>query len=193
MADGPNRAHVALSRIAPRQLLRLKSWLPRNVASPAPAIDALALPMRVGEIVGTRMRVLCLGPGEWLAIAPAGSIGAAQLRDRDAQMASQGIALVDASHALEGWLLQGAAAREVLAVSCGVDVHPARFPPGRCVRTRFTQIAAVIVHRDDGDGYELLVARSHADYLHDWLEDALSLTDSAGPRTPGAVSFKVAS
>jgi heterotetrameric sarcosine oxidase gamma subunit len=53
-----------------------------------------------------------------------------------------------------------------------VDFHPAKFPAGRCVRTRLAQVPVVIVHLEHSTGYELYGARSHADYLLAWLRDA---------------------
>ena len=184
---------LVMTSIAPRQLLRLKSWLPRDASSAQPSFGDLLLPTRVGDIAGATTRALCLGPTEWLLIAPAGTHDDAALRALDVRMAGQGIALVDASDALSGVLLQGAAARDVLAGACGIDLHPARFPAGRCVRTRFAQVATVIVHRGDAEGYELLVARSHADYLQDWLDDAISLEAGSAHGNPVAMPMRVAS
>jgi len=51
-----------------------------------------------------------------------------------------------------------------------LDLHPDAFAAGRCAQTLLAGVT-VIVHRHAG-GFDLLVARSHAEYLWAWLADA---------------------
>ena len=174
MADLDTRGPlIGISPIPQRVLLRLKSWLPLQAAPAAPVVvGGLVLPTTVGDSVGGALRLHCLGPAEWLMVVAPGSLGSTATRDLEHALSLQGVAVVDASHGLAGFALLGPAARELLSMGCGVDFHPAKFPAGRCVRTRLAQVPVVIVHPDHATGYELYVARSHADYLLDWLGDA---------------------
>lgn len=70
-------------------------------------------------------------------------------------------ALVDQSDAWTHLLLEGAAARDVLARWVPVDLSPAACPPGSARRTLLGHMAALILH-PGGDRFEILVFRSMA-------------------------------
>ncbi len=64
----------------------------------------------------------------------------------------------------DGWarlVLEGAAARDVLARLVPIDLSPAACPPGSARRTLLGHMPALILHRG-GDGFEILVYRSMA-------------------------------
>lgn len=174
MADSdPGRPMIEIAALPPQVMLRLKSWRSPPAAAVAPVrVGGHALPAGVGDMAGEALRVHGLAPAEWLLVADPASLDGAAIRRLEGELAAQGVAVVDASHALVGFSLQGAAAREVLCRGSGIDFHPARFPSSRCARTRLAQVAVVVVHARPPDCYELYVARSHADYLYAWLRDA---------------------
>jgi sarcosine oxidase subunit gamma len=67
--------------------------------------------------------------------------------------------------------LWGAAAREVLASGCAIDLHPRAFGSGRCAQTLIAR-AGVILHQfTDEPRYRLYVRPSFARYLAEWLTD----------------------
>jgi sarcosine oxidase subunit gamma len=115
--------------------------------------------------------VLWLGPDEWLIVAPderkEEMIGT--LRDT---LGAQHAAVTDVSEARTVIGLAGAKAREVMMKSCSLDLHPSVFAPGQCAQSTLAK-AQIILHQvDDGPTYDLYVARSFAEYLWAWLEDA---------------------
>jgi sarcosine oxidase, subunit gamma len=64
----------------------------------------------------------------------------------------------------------------VLAKGTPLDLDLRAFPPGRCAGTLLAK-ASVLIHlldEDSGRGpsFDVYVARSFADYLWTWLEDA---------------------
>jgi sarcosine oxidase subunit gamma len=146
-------------------ILHLKTW------KRAPA----SLPSLVSS-AGAGARLLALGPAEWLMISE--SLDGPGLHAAVADLArSHGMAAVDLSQGMAGLKLQGAAARDVLASGCGLDLHPRAFPVGCCTRTRLAQLAVVIECTHPEPQYELYVGASYLAYLKAWLEDAANFEE----------------
>jgi sarcosine oxidase subunit gamma len=161
--DRSNRVTpLDLRRLAPgRAIVHLKSWNPAS--SPALA------PIERGDV-----RVLALGPGEWLLMSD--SMDGADLHASVAASAvAQGIAAIDLSDGLAGLELEGTAAPDVLATACGLDLHPNAFAAGACTRTRLAQLRVVIACTRSAPTYELHVGTSYLPYLESWLTDAISV------------------
>jgi sarcosine oxidase subunit gamma len=117
------------------------------------------------------VRLLRLGPGEWLAISDA--IAGPTLEDRlRRHVGGQNIAAVDLSCALKALRVDGLAARELLAKGCGLDLHPNFFPAGRATRTRLAQLAVIVDCVDPTSRFDLYVGRSYLTWLRSWLVDA---------------------
>jgi sarcosine oxidase subunit gamma len=166
-----------------RTALRLKSWLPEYTSGAKPVvIGGWEFPSNVGTTKSGPMRVLCVGPGEWLLISHENEAsGARPYMETDPP--TPGIALADLTSGLVGLEVQGSGVREVLSKGCGLDLDPRSFPPGRCARTRFAQIPVVVECLDDPPRYQLYIARSYLHYLQSWLADAAVEFggDSRGP------------
>jgi len=157
--------------------VRLKSWDSCATTDPSVLAPHLRLPTEVGAaLAGSALGAellpaifaLCLGPGEWFLLSfeqPAQQLLAALARPHPSAV------LVDLTAALATFELSGSSTRDLLAMGCGLDLHPSSFPPGRCARTRFAQIA-LIVHCRGATRFELHVGRSYAGYLEEWLRDA---------------------
>jgi sarcosine oxidase subunit gamma len=143
-------------------------------------------------------RVLTLGPQEWLVVGPDG--GAAELSDRlrTALAADDSIpngstpdsptlpastpasSIVDVSGNRTTLELAGPAAREVLAKGCSIDLHPRAFQPGDCAQTTVSKVNVLLYQVDELPTYHLLVRGSFAQYLADWLLDAMAEFRSEG-------------
>jgi sarcosine oxidase subunit gamma len=65
--------------------------------------------------------------------------------------------------------LLGAAARRLLTKGCTLDLHPGVFGPGQCAQTGLAKAGVLIRPLPDNSGYDLIVRRSFADYLWQWL------------------------
>ena len=59
----------------------------------------------------------------------------------------------------------------VLAMGCGIDLHPDVFQTGQCVRTNFAMVPLFIVAVGDNQ-FDLYLDRSFTHYLVDWCNDA---------------------
>jgi sarcosine oxidase, subunit gamma len=161
-AEQPASPPVRIEQLNVRAILRLTSW--------SGALSDAELPRKVGTTVPGAVRVLCIAPTEWLVISHVQ--GASNLREAFSPgLLAEGGVLVDLTDGIAAFEVEGAAARDVLAQGCGLDFHAKSFPPGRCARTRFAQIAVVIDCIDESR-FELYVSRSYAHYLQAWLLDA---------------------
>src|SRR5262249_10884522 len=94
----------------------------------------------------------------------------------------------DVSSALARFRVGGPDARAILAQGTGLDLHPDRFGPERCARTRFAEIPLLIRCVDQGTSFECIVQASLTDYLSRWLAEATASgptpSGSAGARPP---------
>ena len=60
---------------------------------------------------------------------------------------------------------------QLVSMGGGLDLHPSQFSLGRCARTRFVALPAVL--RCAGHtNFECIVVASYQDYLLAWLADA---------------------
>jgi sarcosine oxidase subunit gamma len=179
---------IRLGEIPYRAQVNLR--LPAQAAA-ADAIGGelgVALPTSPGDVgrAGERS-VLCLGPDEWLVLGPPGADLAARLRSR----AGAGPAsVVDVSAQCTTILVAGPGARDLLAHGCALDLHPSRFPGGRCAQTMLAHAQVILMAVEPPPiqapliespatepppaelAYHVLVRSSFAWYLAQWLEDA---------------------
>ncbi len=129
---------------------------------------------------GEGVTVLWLGPDEWLVVA---APDVDRLAALETALAGHGAAVTEVSESRAVIGLTGANAREVLMKGCALDLHPRAFRAGRCAQTLLAR-AGVILHQTGNEpAYDIYVARSFADYLWTWLEDAAG---EYGVRVTGA-------
>jgi sarcosine oxidase subunit gamma len=116
-------------------------------------------------------RCLWLGPDEWLVIMPEGR--EADMARALRQAAGDGFAAVNELGSGQTVIeLTGPRAREIIAKGCPLDLHPRVFGPGRCAQSRLARTLVTIAQIDATPRFELIVRRSYADYLWQWLADA---------------------
>lgn len=137
-------------------------------------------PNRVAAVTADGLRVLWLGPDEWLivnddvAMAP---------RDVEALVAEAvrpfDGSVVDVSAHRTQLELAGTGARDLLAAGCSVDLHPRVFAVGSCAQTLLARVD-VILERTSDDAYRVFVRTSFARYLVDWLRDAMGTNTGGG-------------
>jgi len=112
---------------------------------------------------------LWLGPDEWLITGDGD--GEALAPALQQALRTQFASVTDVSHAWCAIRLAGPNSRDVLSKGCSLDLHPRAFQPGHVTRSLLAQ-ATVILHQTGDDAYDIVVRRSYADYLWQWLEDA---------------------
>jgi sarcosine oxidase subunit gamma len=126
-------------------------------------------PNRVGE--RGRVRMLWLGPDEWLVVTPDGKAEALAKKLLE-KLQGQAAAVVEVSEARAVIGLAGPRARDVLSHGCSLDLHPRAFGPGRCAQTLLSRVPIILDQRDGAPSYDIYVHRSFAEHLWGWLEDA---------------------
>ena len=116
-------------------------------------------------------RIYWLGPDEWLIVTPAGKQG--DLREA-LQKALDGVfsSVVDNSSGLTMLHITGDNAGALLATDCPLDLHPRAFKPGQCAQTRLAKATMTLSPLAGGQGFEVIIRRSFAEYLLLWLKDA---------------------
>ncbi|MEV5878908.1 sarcosine oxidase subunit gamma family protein [Streptomyces sp. NPDC052101] len=142
----------------------------------AEAVEAclgITLPGPVRAELSGDVKLLWMGPDEWLLVAPDG-----RQQDLVAQLRSaigdDGFATVtDVSAQRTTLALSGHLVRKVLAQGCAIDLDPRVTPVGSCLNTLLAQAPVTLVVRGEGaSGVWLLVRASFASYLATWLLDA---------------------
>jgi sarcosine oxidase subunit gamma len=124
----------------------------------------------VGGAAGSRHRVLCHGPADWLVVAESPS--AALLAEFQRLVQGSTLQVSDQSQGLAALQVSGSRARELLTKGCCLDLHPRVFPPGACARTRLAHVPVIVDAAADADMLTCYVGRSYLDYLRNWLDDA---------------------
>jgi sarcosine oxidase subunit gamma len=114
---------------------------------------------------------LWLGPDEWLVIVN-GDPGPTIAR-LEAALEQTHHSVVDVSAARAVFELAGRARRELLAASCGLDLHPRAWREGMCAQTLLGRVPVVLQELELAT--RVLVRPSYADALLDLL------VVSAGP------------
>jgi len=108
-----------------------------------------------------------LGPDQWLLTSDTRTAKDI-ISHIDSALSGQLYAATDMSSSNACFALNGPAARMVLAMGCGIDMHTNEFRTGQCVRTNFASVPLFIVAVDE-DSFMLYVDRSYARYLCDWI------------------------
>jgi sarcosine oxidase, subunit gamma len=117
------------------------------------------------------LKVLWLGPDEWLVVTPEG--GEEMLATALRRAVGDGFAgVVELGSAQTVIEISGPRAREVIAKGCPLDLHPRAFGPGSCAQSRLARSLVTIALVDGTPTFELIVRRSFADYVWRWLTDA---------------------
>ena len=139
-----------------------KSWLESLLGT--------VLPESPQEKMNNEATVYWLGPDDWLLVNPAPDTGSIA---RVLQEAANGAtyALTDVSDAWSIIDISGDDAQSRLAEGCSVDLDDNEFPVGCYALTRLQHLSVIIHRLDDTPRYRILVDRSVAQFLRDWLGD----------------------
>lgn len=132
-------------------------------------LAGLPLPLEPNRVAAMgAVRVLWLGPDEWLVTATEG--GEAALGERLSRIEGALTTDLSASRAVIG--VSGPAARRLLEAGCGVDLHPRAFAPGDCAQTLLARVPVIIDQVAPAPSYRVFVRRSLARWLVQWMIDA---------------------
>jgi len=148
---------------------------PTNTAlvNAAEAAIGIELPLEPNRSTGSSAQAaLWLAPNEWLLLTPQDR-QTGLVEDLERTLAGEHFAVNDISSGQTLISVTGAAARELLARGCSIDLHPRKFAPGCCAQTLFAKTTVLICQWEDSPpAFGLIVRRSFADHLWTWLADA---------------------
>jgi sarcosine oxidase subunit gamma len=161
-----NSQSIELTRLAPARQIGLR------VRPPAPAyLAGLPLPLEPNRVaLMGAVRVLWLGPDEWLIVAEGEAPDLLPRLER--AVAGRRAAVHDLSSSRMIVQIGGRHARDLLEAGCGLDLHPRAFGPGQCAQTLLARVPVILDRVGEAPHYRVLVRRSYARWLIDWLIDA---------------------
>jgi sarcosine oxidase subunit gamma len=170
LAQLPTGLHARELPFLTQLTLRLQPGSPAAQAVEASLGITLPGPLRA-EMSGD-VKVLWMGPDEWLLVAPE-----SQQDDLVAQLRSaigdEFATVTDVSAQRTTLALSGHLVRKVLAQGCAIDLDPRVTPVGSCLTTVLAQAPITLVVRGEAaSSVWLLVRSSFASYLATWLVDA---------------------
>ncbi|MGW0816497.1 sarcosine oxidase subunit gamma [Streptomyces viridiviolaceus] len=143
-----------------------------TAAKAVEAVLDVTLPGPVSAELSGDVKVLWMGPDEWLLVAPDGRQDdlLAQLRSA---VGDEFATVTDVSAQRTTLALSGHLVRTVLAQGCAIDLDPRETPVGSCLNTLLAQAPVTLVVRGEAaSDVWLLVRSSFASYLATWLVDA---------------------
>jgi sarcosine oxidase subunit gamma len=120
--------------------------------------------------------LLGIGPSIWLLVMEPGTALPSTLTAGGAIGSAFTVAL-DASHAYTRIAIAGPKASELLAKGCAIDLHPRRFLPGGCAVAALAGMRCTI-WRVAHEAFEILIGRSYAVSLWEWLRDVTAEYDA---------------
>jgi sarcosine oxidase subunit gamma len=144
--------------------LRLRPPFPADLAG-------LPLPLAPNRVaVMGAARILWLGPDEWLVTAEGDAPDLLPRLERAGAGRRAAVTDLSASRVIRE--IAGSGAHALLGAGCGLDLHSRVFGPGHCAQTLLARIPVILDQLDDAPHYRVLVRRSFANWLKDWLIDA---------------------
>jgi sarcosine oxidase subunit gamma len=137
------------------------------------ALDSLGadLPMSPSWVTAGEVTMAWQAYDEWLLLTADGNQDRLIERLR-AALAGCHAALTDVSDLHASFEVGGPSSRDLLAKGCALDLHPGVFQAGHCAATALARVRVTLRQLDDAPRFQLLVERSYAQYLWDWLTDA---------------------
>jgi len=140
-----------------------------------------SIPNTVSE--GDDVVAYWLAPTEWLLVVRAACEVAIAVELRDA-LAGQFVSVVEISGGNVVLRLSGSRVRDVLAKGCPLDVREGSFDIGQCAQSHLAK--APVLLRPVANGVELILPRSFADYLWQWLASAAQEYGGLGVQPPSS-------
>ena len=143
---------------------------PRAGINPVPleGLLGITLPASPQEKVNNEPTAYWLEPNDWLLVNPAPDIDSISSALQD----SAGGATAVVTDMTDAWSIidiSGEDAVAILVEGCSVDLHSSAFPSGRYALTRLQHLPVIIHRLDDTPRFRILVDRSVAQFLRDWL------------------------
>ena len=120
------------------------------------------------------IRILWLGPDEWLVVAPSANI---HLSEKiNSAWAGLHHSVTDITGGQTVVRIEGERTGQLLNQGCTLDLHHREFKVGHCAQSLLAHVPVLISRSSNNENgicrFDLVVRRSYADYLAKWLLDA---------------------
>lgn len=136
------------------------------------SLVGVALPLQNNRFLSNNScTALWHGPDEWLLVCEAGRQADVLQRLRT-ELAGQHCSVCDVSGGLTSLNISGSHAVELLKKGCPMDLHESVFGVGQCAQTLLAKASMSIYKVAQADQFKVIIRRSFADYLGNWLIDA---------------------
>ena len=149
-----------------------RAWLLRLRAPDLAVVERIGgalgvdLPTRPNRAAGERPRAQWLGPGEWCVLDAAVAFAAVHVA-----LGTGAVHLANVTDGLVRYRIEGARARDLLAKSTTLDLHPRAFVPDDCVQSALA-LTRVVIDHDRASGLSLYAGAEYAHHLEAWFADA---------------------
>jgi heterotetrameric sarcosine oxidase gamma subunit len=166
IASGDGHAALAERKFIGKLIIRGNAEQISTLLENAVGVTLPTVPC-TSAVVG-ELTALWLGPSEWMLLTPENDESAIAARiEAELQGIHHQVTDVTDHHTIIR--LSGEKAREMLMKLSTLDMHPAKFPQGTVKGSIFGRVPSVL-HcplgaRLDAPDFDLIIRRSHADYL----------------------------
>ncbi|MBN3786546.1 sarcosine oxidase subunit gamma family protein [Burkholderia sp. Ac-20353] len=134
------------------------------------ATVSVQLPLAETFSPGADVELAWVGPNEYLCFCPLDA-EERTFSALTAALAGQFATATLYSDSRVCFLITGTDATAFLAKGCSIDMHPASFPVGRVVTTRFADLPAMVMHRNEGE-FVVYFDVSYIEFALKWILDA---------------------
>ena len=129
----------------------------------------ISLPVKPNTVADNGViRAYWLGPDEWLLVS-VGRDAKDMVETARRSLAGLHGAVTDVSSGYTMLKLSGGGGANVLAKGCGLDLHSRVFGAGQCAQSLIAKCPVLLERPEE---FRIIVRRSYADYLWQWLLDA---------------------
>ena len=128
------------------------------------------LPLKANTFDAGPHRIYWLGPSEWLVESKNNLVGVHARLSVDLSSVGAGASFVGGGFI--SLSLHGDQAEDLLRKGCTMDLYYDNFPAGSCAQTGLAKAAILIARSTEEPTFELLIRRSFAEYVAQWLASA---------------------
>ena len=126
-----------------------------------------SLPLICNTFNSGNHEIYWLRPNEWLVATKENIKSISSKIDQNID-----IHIIDQSGGFAQMRLDGENSRDILEKGCPLDVSSGVFSAGMCAQTNLAKSNIILAQLDDSPSYNIIVRRSFADYMAEWILNA---------------------